>query len=139
MLDKDRILSKIDELEGYLRDIQKIVPASINDYQKIEIKRSSERLIQLSIECTIDICRQFVSGLRLGLPAEENDIFDKLGKEKILSQKMVSTLKEMRGFRNILVHEYGFIDDELVFEILTTRLSDFQAFKQGILVALGNI
>lgn len=34
----------------------------------------------------------------------------------------------MKGFRNILVHRYGEIDDALAFKILTEKLNDFNLF-----------
>jgi uncharacterized protein YutE (UPF0331/DUF86 family) len=43
----------------------------------------------------------------------------------------------MKGFRNILVHEYGNVDDDLVFLFLTTRTTDFLLFRGEILEALG--
>jgi uncharacterized protein YutE (UPF0331/DUF86 family) len=42
----------------------------------------------------------------------------------------------MKGFRNILVHEYGGIDDRIVYEAIQSRLDDFEAFKREILRAL---
>ena len=36
MLDRERILAKIDELEGYLHDLRTIAPASFTVYQQIE-------------------------------------------------------------------------------------------------------
>jgi uncharacterized protein YutE (UPF0331/DUF86 family) len=45
----------------------------------------------------------------------------------------IKMLKRMKGLRNILVHEYGRIDERLVFEILKNNLSDFVSFKQEIL------
>jgi len=136
MLDKKRILTKIDELDSYLDELTQIVPKEFKEYQKIEKKRSCERLLQLSIECIIDICKLFVSGLKLGLPTEENDLFDKMLNKGILSKKMNSTLKEMRGFRNILVHEYATVDDELVFNAIRTKLDDFRKFKKVVLRAI---
>lgn len=136
MLDKERILGKIDELDTYLNELTQIIPVDFQDYQKIEKKRSCERLLQLSIECVIDICKLFVSGLRLGLPSEENDLFDKLHKKNILSEEINRILKEMRGFRNILVHEYATVDDELVFGALKTKIEDFKRFKKEVLDAL---
>lgn len=136
MIDKERILSKVDELDTYLNELHQVLPEGLNEYQKVEKKRSSERLLQLCVECTIDICKLFVVGLRLGLPSEENDLFDKLQKKGIISQQMHSVLKEMRGLRNILIHEYAIIDDELVFRVMKTRLGDFGRFKNEILDAL---
>ena len=136
MIDKSRILGKVDELNTYLSELMQIMPERFEDYKKIEKRRSCERLIQLCIECTIDVCKLFVSGLRLGLPSEEIDLFHKLEEKKILSDKMVLKLKEMRGLRNILVHEYAQVDNELVFKNLKTRLQDFEDFKKEILSAM---
>jgi uncharacterized protein YutE (UPF0331/DUF86 family) len=136
MLDKERILTKIDELDNYIEELKQIAPKSFKEYQRIEKKRSCERLLQLAVECVIDICKLFVTGLRLGLPSEENDLFDKMEKKKIVSKAMTSTLKEMRGFRNILVHEYAIVKDEIVFGALKTKLKDFGKFRKEILSAL---
>jgi uncharacterized protein YutE (UPF0331/DUF86 family) len=136
MLDKDRILRKIDDLNLYLEELKQILPAYYEEYQKVEKKRSCERLLHLCIECAVDVCKLFVSGLKLGLPSEENDLFDKLQKKRVLSKKMCALLKEMRAFRNILIHEYASVDDELVYEKASTRLGDFEKFKKEILKAL---
>ncbi|MFW6160750.1 MAG: type VII toxin-antitoxin system HepT family RNase toxin [Acidobacteriota bacterium] len=133
MLDFERLLAKIDELDGYLKEIQEISPENFEEYKKIEKRRACERLLQVSIESMIDICAIIVSGLRLGLPAEEDDLFDKLEQAGIISPLMLAKLKKMRGFRNILVHEYGRINDELVYNMLKTQMNDFNEFKKEIL------
>lgn len=133
MVDKERVLSKLDELDGYLKEILEILPKNFKAYRKVQIKRSIERLLQLSVECTLDICQLLIAGLRLGLPADETDLFLKLGSKRILSSSMVSILKSMKGFRNILVHDYAEVDDELVYEMASKRLGDFQRFKKEIL------
>ena len=46
---------------------------------------------------------------------------------------MADTLSNMKGFRNILVHKYGIVDDELAFEMLSEKLEDFEKFKDEIL------
>ena len=139
MLDKERILGKIDDMNSYLNELRQIVPESFSDYQRIEKKRSCERLLHLCIECVIDVCKLFVSGLKLGLPSEENDLFDKMQKRKLISADLVSLLKEMRAFRNILIHEYAQVDNELVYEKAKRRLDDFELFKKEIVTALENL
>jgi uncharacterized protein YutE (UPF0331/DUF86 family) len=49
---------------------------------------------------------------------------------------MADLLRRMKGMRNILVHEYGRVDDELVFETVQQRLGDFDAFRREILAFL---
>ncbi len=136
VVDRERILAKLDELDGYLREPREIAPANLAEYRGVEKKRACERLLQIAIECVLDIGNLFVSGLRLGLPAEENDILDKLERAGILSGDMVAVLKRMKGCRNILVHEYARVDDEIVFEAVNTRLSDFDAFRRQVISGL---
>lgn len=132
MLDEGRILSKLDELDSYLSELESIMPKSYEEYVgSIEKKRSCERLLHILIECVIDVCALMVKGLRLGLPAEEEDLFEKLEREKIVSKEMKERLKLMRGFRNILVHRYAEVDDELVFENLG-NVNDFREFRKEI-------
>jgi len=133
MLDEERILAKLDELEGYLTELHAIAPENLKEYRRIEKKRSCERLLQLCIECVIDMCRILVSGLRLGLPADENDLFEKLNKNGIVTPSVKRLLRQMRGFRNILLHEYASVDDELVFKYGKTRLGDFEKIRKQIL------
>jgi len=135
-IDKKRILTKIDELNGYMEELEKIKPASFSEYKsEIGKKRACERLLQISVECVIDICNIIVSNLQLGLPSEEEELFEKLEKDKIISPGLRKTLTKMKGLRNILVHKYGEIDDELVFEALGDLL-DFNKFKEEILKSL---
>lgn len=130
MLDRDRILSKLDELDGYLAELRQIVPDSYARYmESVEKRRACERLLQISIECVIDVCALFVSGLRLGLPAEDDDLIEKLEQAGLISAEMAKALRTMKGFRNILVHEYGRLDNAIVFSVATRRLQDFDTFK----------
>ena len=133
MVDRERLLAKIDELDGYLREIREIMPADFRDFLKIEKRRACERLLQISIEGVIDICGLVVKGFRLGLPAEENDLFELMAKKDLITPAMKKKLRAMRGFRNIIVHEYGRVDEKIVYEMLTKRLKDFSEFKRQIL------
>ena len=139
MLDRDRILIKIDQLEGYLGELRGILPEELAVYQKVESRRACERLLQVSIEAVIDVCHLLVAGLRLGIAAEEDDLFEKLKGASIITAEMTEVLKEMKGLRNILVHEYTRIDDKIVYEIVKTRLADFATFKQEVLQYLNTI
>ncbi len=131
-MNKNRILVKLDEIDGYLRELDDVVPASAEEYRESMVKRrASERLLHLAIEGTIDICAMLVKELRLGVPGKEEDLFDKLS-GRVLSAEMADRLREMKRFRNVLVHRYGTIDDGKVYTILSERLVDFEDFKQEV-------
>ncbi len=138
-MDKERILVKIDEMNQFIKELEAIAPESFEEYEEnIEIKRACERLLQILIECTIDICMLLIKELKLGLPSEEEDIFEKLHKNGIISAEMKNILKKMKGFRNILVHRYAEINDEIVFENLKL-IDDFRKFQKEILEYLNKV
>jgi len=39
----------------------------------------------------------------------------------------------MKGLRNLLVHEYGRVNDQIVFETIRDRLTDFETCTREIL------
>jgi len=136
VIDRERTLAKLDELDGYLVELRSVAPATLQEYRTVEKRRSCERLLQLSIETAVDVCSLLVAGLRLGLPGEENDLFEKLAEREVISRPMADLLRRMKGMRNILVHEYGRVDDELIFDAVTHRLGDFDRLKREILAFL---
>lgn len=136
MVDRDRALAKLDDLQVCLAELRQIAPASLEECRTIEKRRACERLLQLSIECVIDVCHLLVAGRQLGLPGEENDIFEKREHGRLISAQTVDLLKRMKGCRNILVHEYARVVDEIIFEAVTTRLGDFDDFRKEILETL---
>ncbi len=133
VIDRERILIRMDHLHQYLQDLRTIVPPTFEAYQGIEKRRACERLLQLAIEATTDISGMLVAGLRLGLPAEEFDIFEKLREAAIITPETTTTLRRMRGFRNILVHEYTQVDDQIVYRMASERLGDFEVFIREVL------
>jgi uncharacterized protein YutE (UPF0331/DUF86 family) len=136
VVDRDRVLAKLDEMDGYLNELRSILPPDLQTYRTVEKRRACERLLQVSVECALDVCHQLVAGRRLGLPGAEEDVLDKLESARLLSEDTVATLRRMKGCRNILVHEYGHVLDELIFEAITTRLDDFDRFRGDVLQAL---
>ena len=53
--------------------------------------------------------------------------------ENIISEKLSTNLKDAKGMRNIIAHDYGKIDDELVFESLKEQLiPDTEEFIKSI-------
>jgi len=54
-------------------------------------------------------------------------------KEGVISERLTEKLKDAKGMRNIIAHEYGSIDDEIVFESITNQLiNDVEEFIKEI-------
>jgi uncharacterized protein YutE (UPF0331/DUF86 family) len=88
--------------------------------------------LNLPFEDVFDICAIINTDFALGVPGEDEDILDNLIREDIISEQMREKIHAMKGFRNIVVHRYGKIDDRLAFDLLKEHLSDFSDFIDEI-------
>ena len=136
-MDKKKIYSLLDLLTNYLQELEEHLPKTIGEYNKnIEKQRFCERTLQLLIEICIDVSYIIVKELKIGLPEEEESVFDRLSEKSIVSEEIYEKLKEMKKFRNILIHKYKMIDNSKVYLNATKHRHDFEEFKNEILAFL---
>lgn len=128
-MDEERVLDKLDQLEQYLEEFRQDKPDTI-EYYKSE-KRKYERLFQLCIETVIDINALIVKQEGLGTPADEDSLITKLVDAEIIDEELGNKILEIKGFRNVLIHQYGRIDDQKAFSNIQ-NLQDFDKFKKEI-------
>jgi hypothetical protein len=49
VIDRDRVLAKLDELDGYLGELRSIVPDSLEEYLKVEKRRACDLFEKLAV------------------------------------------------------------------------------------------
>jgi len=132
-LDNDRLLEKIGELENYLRELEEYLPNQEEDYLNNGLrKRACERAFQLASENLLDICNLIISEKGFGMPSDSKDSIRKLAENQVLPASLSTRLEELVGFRNLLVHQYGRVDDSRSYSFLTMELKDFYEFIEII-------
>ena len=120
-----RITEKIEEIETYLQELGEIIPATFEEYKTDFTKKAAcERYFERIIEAIVDLAFIIIKEKKLKTPEEDKETFDILSAEEIIIKKLAEKLKDAKGMRNILAHEYGKIDDELVFNSLAEELFD---------------
>jgi len=123
------IRSKIGEILESLKLIEENLPEDFETFESLGIvKDGIYKRTEFAIQNVIDICAIINSDLRLTMPEREEDVFEGLMRAGIIPRKMADKLRLMKGFRNILVHRYGKINDELAFEVLHEHLEDIYEF-----------
>lgn len=128
-MSEERILVKLDQLNQYLSEIREDPPQDMEEYR--DQRRKFERLLHLSVETVIDISSLVLKREGVGVPSDEESVFDKLIEGGVYSEQLGEVLKDMKGFRNVLVHRYGEVNDEEVFNHLD-RLEDFERFRDVV-------
>lgn len=86
----------------------------------------------VAIEASLSICNHIAARLEKKIPESYSDCFVILGKEEIISEELSKRLANMAKLRNMLVHIYWEIDDEIVFNIITENLEDLEEFLDKV-------
>jgi len=131
---KNRINDKINEIERFLDELAEIIPQNLNEYNRnFEKKAACERYFEKIIESAIDLAFLTIKLKGFEMPEEDKKAFDILVKEKIIAEKLAERLKDAKGMRNIIAHEYGNTDDELVFHAIADEIEkDIKEFISSI-------
>jgi len=76
---RKRILVKLDEMKQYVEDLEMMIPRSLEDYEEdLIIRRACERTVEAAIETVLKVSAMIISSEKMGLPQNEETIFDLL-------------------------------------------------------------
>lgn len=129
MVDKELLSRKISRLLTYTEALMSAEDIDWEKYKSdLRAKAFVERYLHLAIEEVIDITNHLISFFKWREPAGYRDLFQILKEHGIMSEKDLPTFQNMASFRNMLVHRYETIDEELVFGLFKKRLDDFELF-----------
>jgi len=122
---KERIRDKIKQIEEFLETLLEIKPLTFEDYMRdMKAKAACERYVQKIIEAIIDLAYLVIRHKGLRMPEEDEQIFDILIKNKILSLELGKRLQDAKGMRNFLIHQYGEVEDEIIFNSINEELEN---------------
>lgn len=102
----------------------------LQDFTKVE---SAKHLLQISIQCCLDMAHHIIADEGYRTPQDSYDAFVVLNEEDVLPDSFMPVLRQMVSFRNRVVHLYWEVDDSTVYDILQQNLKDFDAFVSYIL------
>lgn len=133
---RERIEEKISEIEKFVSELYENIPSDMDleDYKKdIKTKAICERYAEKIIEAIEDLAFLAMNYKKLKFPEYEKEIFDILKNNKIISENLSKRLKDAKGMRNFIAHQYGKIDDEIIFNSITEELNkDVDEFIKSI-------
>jgi len=137
MVDRDKmegLIRHLQEYTGFLRQFtQQDRVAFLEDHRSIG---SARYYLQVSIETCINIANHIIATERFRAPQDYRDSFTVLNEAGILPDDSTQTMRELAGLRNLLVHVYWDVDDEMIYEGIHAELEDFQTFVGHIMAFL---
>tara|TARA_Y100000034_G_C6790973_1_gene354142 strand:+ start:48 stop:485 length:438 start_codon:yes stop_codon:yes gene_type:complete len=127
------IEDKLSSISDSISLVEDNFPDNFDSFSNLGlVKDGIYKKVEFAIESIIDICNIINSDLRLGSPETEDSILSHLESKKILDKKVIDLIREMKGFRNILVHKYGDIDEKVSYDSIKTGLKDFEVILKEI-------
>ena len=127
-LRKEILLSKLKMLKNSLFYVKEFLPSDFKFLEDRKDKNALYKETEFAIQLIIDICAVINSDISKEMPSDEDSIIDALKNSKVLSDRTSKVLHEMIGFRNILVHKYGDIDNKIAYENIKNGFKDFNNF-----------
>ena len=133
MENKAVVLNKFETIEKCINRINEEYegnPENLQDYRKMDMIVLN---LQRACEAVLDLAMYIVSTRKLGLPQNKREAFILLEENKIINSEMSKNMQGMIGFRNIAVHDYKEIDEEILKDVIENHLTDLLDFARIIL------
>ena len=122
-------LQILDEVLGELRSLGSVTAAQLEGDWRT--KRAVERDLQILVEVVIDVCQRLLSLAGHGPAPTSADAVRRCTNLGILTSN--EGYERMVQFRNFVVHRYEHVDLEILVDIVTRHLDDFDRFRTEIL------
>lgn len=136
----DLLVEKIADIKKAISLLTKIASTGKENFlnDAIVISAAKYQLI-LAIEAALNICNHLAARVAREVPASYADCFRILAENKIISRELAARLIAMAKFRNLLVHQYGKVDNAIVYRIIQNDLSDLLHYIKEIRSYIKNL
>lgn len=134
MVNGDIIHRRLSRLREYVSALREAEDITWETYRRNRRERAFvERYLHLAIQTVFDIANHVIAFQGWKEPETYRETFAVLAEHGILPEENVSDFQRMAAFRNMLVHHYESVEDEVVFGIFRHRLEDFDRFEKCML------
>jgi len=132
-LDKERIENYLYQIATEVADLEKILEASDREIL-------ADRVVMKSLKYSVIVIAEAIAGAMQHILAKKHNIsidgysdaFSKSSRYGVVSEALLGRLRPFIVFRNMLVHQYWRVKDEVFLENLRAGLGDFREFLAEI-------
>jgi uncharacterized protein YutE (UPF0331/DUF86 family) len=137
MTDLELIEKKLAFIETCVRELRQLGRPDAIDTDVRE-ERFIAHTLQIAIQAALDVASHIVSDQRLGEPQTNTALFDLLTKAGWMPAGLAQTVRQITGFRNVVVHGYQALDRDILKDIVENRLDDLLAYVSAIRTRLAH-
>jgi uncharacterized protein YutE (UPF0331/DUF86 family) len=138
MVDRELIIAKADAVKKHVTRVKKKADIELPDFIKDADRQDIVLFnIQMAVQNCLDIAAHIISEEGYGVPGSNNDMFYMLEEHSYLETRLVEKMIKAVGFRNLVVHEYGQLDMERVYNIMQQDIQDLFEYLKAIFKKTG--
>ncbi len=127
------ILNKYESIERCINRINEEYEGNSDNLYNYSKLDAIVLNLQRACELVIDIAMYIVSTEKLGIPQSKKEAFEILLKNNYINEDTFGKMKGMIGFRNIAIHDYKQIDEEILQDVIENHLQDLLEFARNAL------
>lgn len=134
MVDEPRLRGLLDRLRDAEAELHRL-----RDLGREPVRHDADRLnsvkylFVVAAEVAIDVGQHVIASEGLKAPDTFAGVFEELGRAGWLSAELARSLAAMARFRNLLVHGYADVDDDIVIDTLhSDAVGDLARFRQEL-------
>ena len=129
-LNKEVLYTRISYIEDSLRSLERFKGVPFKEFHSSSDNfRIAFYDLHRALEAVMDIGSHILSRIPGARPSSYKDIPRLLEKHKMIPTHFASNqLSKMAGYRNRMVHFYGEITEQEIYNIIQEELEDFDAF-----------
>ncbi len=127
------IINKYDTIQRCIKRIEEEYEdntENLYDYRKLDPIVLN---LQRACEAATDMAMYIISNRKLGVPQTKKEAFIKLEENQLISKEVSTNMQKVIGFRNIAIHDYKQIDEEIIEDVIQNHLTDLIDFAKEIL------
>ncbi len=134
-VDRQAVESRLSLFRGYLEELERLRSRAGEFQGSLVLRMAVERLLQLAIECLLDVA-QHVAVAKGGRPPESyTDSITVLEEAGLVDGERADLYRSIARFRNVLVHGYVRLKPEEVYRAWVRGLDDLRAMARDLLRA----
>jgi len=131
MTDIELIEKKLAFIETCVSELRALCDPE-NIERDVREERFAAHTLQIAIQAALDVASHIVSDQRLGEPESNRELFQKLADAGWVAPQLIAPLRDMAGFRNVVVHGYQRVNPAAVREVVQNHLDDLLNFGAAI-------
>ncbi|HVE97541.1 MAG TPA: DUF86 domain-containing protein [Pseudonocardiaceae bacterium] len=128
MVDEVRVLRLLRSVTDDLAVLRREMPAGDKRRADPLWLRGIKYTFVTAIEACVDVAQHLCASEGWGPPRDNGDAVRTLGLHEVLSPDLAEQMRRAVGFRNVLVHDYIDVDDEIVL----ARLADLRDLDEFV-------